>query len=109
MLIAVFMGAIFSGAGNNSGSHTSAFSVFVVDQDTTETSRGFVETLAHSEELQIAPSRLGQAQEDVRLGRKAAYVLIKKGYGKARENMFTSAARLCEIGSQLSAALKPAC
>ncbi|HTY00098.1 MAG TPA: ABC transporter permease [Bacteroidota bacterium] len=98
MLVAVFMGVIFSGAGGDSGSHASALSIYVVDQDSTEISQRFVDTLAHSEELQITPTRLEQAQEDVRLGKKAAYVLIKKGYSKARENMFTSAAPVVEIG-----------
>jgi ABC-2 type transport system permease protein len=98
VLIAVFMGVIFSGGGSDSGSHKSALSVYVIDQDSTDISQKFVETLAQSEDLQITPTGLEQAQEDVRLGRKAAYILIKNGYGKARENMFTSEAPVVEIG-----------
>ncbi len=97
ILIAVFMGVIFSGGGGSS-SHKSALSVYVVDQDSTDISQRFVETLAQSQDLQITPIGLEQAQEDVRLGRKAAYILIKTGYGKARENMFTSEAPVVEIG-----------
>jgi ABC-2 type transport system permease protein len=70
----------------------------VVDQDSTDISQKFIETLAQSEDLQITPTSLEQAQEDIRLGRKAAYILINKGYSEARENMFTSAAPVVEIG-----------
>lgn len=92
------MGVIFSGGYNSSGSHKSALSVYVVDQDSTDISQKFIETLAQSEDLQIAPTGLEQAQEDVRLGRKAAYILIKNGYGEARKNMFTSEAPVVQIG-----------
>ncbi len=98
VLIAVFMGVIFSGGGDGSDSHQSALVVYLVDQDRTDISQKFVETLAQSEDLQITPASLEQAQEDVRLGRKAAYILIKNGYGEARKNMFTSEAPIVEIG-----------
>lgn len=98
VLIAVFMGAIFSGGYSDSGPQKSALSVYVVDQDSTDISQKFVETLVQSEYLQLTPIGLEQAQEDVRLGRKAAYILIKNGYGEARENMFTSNAPVVEIG-----------
>lgn len=98
ILIAVFMGIIFSGIGSDSGSNKNTMSIYVVDQDSTDISQKFVETLSQSEDLQITPIGLEQAQEDVRLGKKAAYILIKDGYGKARENMFTSQAPVVEIG-----------
>jgi ABC-2 type transport system permease protein len=98
VLIAVFMGVIFSGGGSDSGSHKNALSVYVVDQDSTDISRKFVETLAQSEDLQLTPIGLEQAQEDVRLGKKAAYILIKNGYGETRKNLFTSEAPVVEIG-----------
>lgn len=98
VLIAVFMGVIFSGGDSGSGSQINALPVYLVDQDSTSASQKFTETLAQSEDLQIAPAGLEQAQEDIRLGRKAAYILIKKGYGDARENMFTSEAPVVEIG-----------
>ena len=98
VLIAVFMGVIFSFGSSGSDSHKSALSVYVVDQDSSVISQTFVETLAQSEDLQITPTGLEQAQEDVRLGRKAAYILIRNGYGQARENMFTSEAPVVEIG-----------
>lgn len=98
VLIAVFMGVIFSGGGGDSGSHKNALSVYVVDQDSTDISRKFVETLAQSEDLQLTPIGLEQAQEDVRLGKKAAYILIKNGYGETRKNLFTSEAPVVEIG-----------
>lgn len=98
ILIAVFMGVIFSGGGGGSGSERSALSVYVVDQDSSDISQKFVMTLAQSEDLQITPTGLEQAREDVRLGKKAAYILIKNGYGEARENMFTSEAPVVEIG-----------
>ncbi len=98
ILIAVFMGVIFSGSGNGSGSTKSALSVYVIDQDKTDISQKFVETLSKSEDLKLTPVSLEQAQEEIRLGKKAAYILIKKGYGQARENMFTSPAPVVEIG-----------
>jgi len=98
ILIAVFMGVIFSGSGSGSGSTKSALSVFVVDQDTTDISKKFVETLAKSDDLELTPVSLEIAQEDVRLGKKSAYILINKGYGEARQNMFNSPAPVVEIG-----------
>jgi ABC-2 type transport system permease protein len=98
VLIAVFMGVIFSGGSSDSGSHKNALSVYVVDRDSTDISRKFVETLAQSEDLQLTPIGLEQAQEDVRLGKKAAYILIKNGYGETRKNLFTSEAPVVEIG-----------
>lgn len=98
ILIAVFMGIIFSGGGSGSGSGKNVLSVYLVDQDSTEISQKFAETLSQSGDLEITPIGLEQAREDVRLGRKAAYILIKNGYGKARENMFTSEAPVVEIG-----------
>lgn len=98
ILIAVFMGIIFSGGGSGSGSEKNVLSVYLVDQDSTEISQKFAETLSQSGDLEITPIGLEQAQEDVRLGKKAAYILIKNGYGKARENMFTSEAPIVEIG-----------
>lgn len=92
ILIAVFFGLIFSGSGG-SGSTKSALSVYVIDQDSTDISQKFVETLAQSEDLKLTPISLEKAQEEVRLGKKAAYILIKKGYGDARENMFTSSGK----------------
>ena len=97
ILIAVFFGVIFSGSGG-SGSTKSALSVYVIDQDNTNTSQKFVEALGKSEDLELTPISLEQAQEEVRLGKKAAYILIKKGYGEARENMFTGSTPVVEIG-----------
>jgi ABC-2 type transport system permease protein len=98
VLIAVFMGVIFSGGGGDSGSHKYVLAVYVVDQDSTDVSRTFVDSLQQSGDLQLTPVGLSQAQEDVRLGKKAAYVLIRKGYGEARKNMFTGGAPVVEIG-----------
>ncbi len=97
ILIAIFFGVIFSGSGG-SGSTKSALSVYVIDQDNTDISQKFVQTLSKSEDLELTPISLEQAQEEVRLGKKAAYILIKKGYGEARENMFTGSAPVVEIG-----------
>jgi len=92
------MGVIFSRGGSGSGSDMNALSVYVIDQDSTAISQQFVETLAESKYLQLTSIDLEQAEEDVRLGKKAAYILIKNGYGDARENMFTSEAPVVEIG-----------
>lgn len=97
ILIAVFFGVIFSGSGG-SGSTKSALSVYVIDQDNTGISQKFVQTLSKSEDLELTPISLEKAQVEVRLGKKAAYILIKKGYGEARENMFTGSAPVVEIG-----------
>ena len=97
ILIAVFFGVIFSGSGG-SGSTKSALSVYVIDQDNTGISQKFLQTLSKSEDLELTPISLEKAQEEVRLGKKAAYILIKKGYGVARENMFTGSAPVVEIG-----------
>jgi ABC-2 type transport system permease protein len=97
ILIAVFFGVIFSGSGG-SGSTKSALFVFIIDQDNTDISQKFVQTLSKSKDLELTPISLEKAQEAVRLGKKAAYILIKEGYGKARENMFTGSTPTVEIG-----------
>ena len=98
VFIAIFMGVIFSGSGGDSGSHKKGLAVYVVDQDNTDISRTFADSLQQSGDLQLTPVGLAQAQEDVRLGKKAAYILIRKGYGEARKNMFAGEAPVVEIG-----------
>ena len=98
VIIAVFMGVIFSGNIGGSGPVKSVLSVYIIDQDSTEISQSFVNKLSQSEDMQLTPINLEQAQEDVRLGKKAAYILINKGFGNTRENMFTREAPVVEIG-----------
>jgi ABC-2 type transport system permease protein len=85
LLFAVFFGSIFSGGGNG-GSAT--MDIAVVDQDSTEASQLFIESLAESEALEIHQISLAEAENKVRRGKLVAYIIIKEGFGETPPAFF---------------------
>ncbi len=87
-----FFGYLFGGQGGNA--ETSKVSVLVIDQDTSDISRGLVTQLATDKNLDVKPSALEEAREAVRKGKATAAVLIPKDFGKdAGRALFTGAGK----------------
>lgn len=93
LLLAIFFGTIFSGDDNSS-----AISILVVDEDQTEQSQKFIAALDGSVELDIELSAREDAIEKVRLGQKVAYIVVKEGFGTARERVFWGDPPAVELG-----------
>jgi ABC-2 type transport system permease protein len=96
LIIAIFFGTIFGGGGDEGGS---AIPIMVVDQDSTEASRAFVAQLEGASELKVTPATLEEAVDQVRRGRKTAFVVIKRGFGRASENPFWGDPPTVELGT----------
>ena len=71
----------------------------MVDEDDSPGSRAFLETLGTSGDFAIERASRGDAGAMVRRGQRAAYVVIKPGFGAASERMFYGAPREIEIGN----------
>jgi len=94
LLIAVFFGTIFSGGGGGDG----GISILVVDEDQSEESRAFVQTLTEAEELTVRTVPRAEAENQVRRGRAVAYVVITPGFGEARQRVFWGEPPRIELG-----------
>lgn len=87
LIMAVFFGSIFSGQGAGKG--PSRIEIAVVDEDGSEQSGQFAELLRKAPEFAAEDfATRVQADDQVRLGKKAASIVITKGYGEASERMF---------------------
>jgi ABC-2 type transport system permease protein len=106
LAVAIFFGTIFAGAG---GGGASGMRVAVVDQDRTEGSRTFIQTLRDAPELEVVdavgdageaatPIAGPEAADMVRRGKVAAYVVLPEGFGEARERMFWGRPPEFEVG-----------
>jgi ABC-2 type transport system permease protein len=80
LLFALFFGAVTGGGGGGRGQ----MPVAVVDEDQTAGSRGFIDKLAKKLAV-LKVQRLGraEAQDGVRKGELAAFVLLKPGFGRS--------------------------
>lgn len=94
LLFAIFFGVIFSGGGEESH----PIPIALVDEDSTAGSQKFVRTLSETAELGILQTSRDEATSLVRRGKKAAYVVLKKGFGEAKERMFWGEPAEIEIG-----------
>jgi ABC-2 type transport system permease protein len=93
LVVAILFGVVFG--GNQSG--PGKIRIAVVDEDDSEASREFVARLEASTDFAAHPADRSGAETMVRRGQRAAYVVIKRGFGEASRRMF-SAAREFEIG-----------
>ena len=94
LLIAIFFGTIFSGSGDS----TNAIPILLVDEDKTPESHTFVAELDSAEEIQVEESNRATAVEQVRRGKKVAFVVLKKGFGEARKRVFWGNPPQVELG-----------
>ncbi len=77
------MGLIFGSIMGGAGARPSGgLRIAVVDQDSTASSRAFIERLRKSESLRVHETTLDSARTMVRRGERVGYVLLKPGYGE---------------------------
>jgi ABC-2 type transport system permease protein len=93
LLMALFFGAIFGGGGGGRG----AMKVMIVDQDQSDYSRRFIESLDASEAIRVVPADADSARGIVRRGRAVAYLILKKGAGDF-ENLFGADSATMVVG-----------
>ncbi len=94
LIFAIFFGTIFSGSGDGGN----PIPILVVDEDNTQQSREFIATLEAAPELKTQSSNREEAVESVRRGSSVAYVVLKKGFGEARERLFWGEPPKVELG-----------
>lgn len=93
-LIAIFFGSIFS----SGSSEPQSLRILVVDEDGTEGSRSFVESLAESEALAVELSDRAGAVDQVRRGKRVAYVALRPGFGASLSQPFGGKPPRAELG-----------
>lgn len=108
LCIAIFFGSIFGGGGGGKG-----IQVAVVDEDLTPGSSAYIAALKDGDEL-VVKTEIATAGPDevtsqqpltretatnlVRRGKLDAYIIITKGFGKARDNIFSGNSMRLEVG-----------
>jgi ABC-2 type transport system permease protein len=93
LIYAVFFGVIFSGGGGSR-----SISIALVDEDRTERSAAFVKKLLNSDGLRADTTDRAAATGLVRLGKRAAYVVLPEGFGQSSSNLFAGEPTRLEIG-----------
>ena len=93
ILVTVLFGIMFGGNGDGDQGRVR---VAIVDEDRTDGSRAFATTLEESFEL-TAMSR-ADAENAVRLGRQAGYIVLTPGFGAASNRMFYGESKQVELG-----------
>lgn len=94
VLFAIFFGSIFSGGGEQG----SAIDLAVVDEDQSVESRKFIQKLAQASELNVEDTDARTAREMVRKGQKIGYIILKKGFGEAQQQIFLGRSPSIELG-----------
>ncbi len=85
VIMAMFFGSIFSGAGRGANQ----LGIVVVDEDRSAGSAALVERLEQREELRVERQLMRETAVNlVRRGRVAAAVILPAGYGDATQNLF---------------------
>ena len=94
LLMAVFFGMMFSsGAGDRPG-----LPIALVDEDLSEGSKALVERLEAGDEVEVQRAETREAAVDlVRRGKRAASVVLPKGFGESTRGVMAKPARL-EVG-----------
>jgi len=83
LIMAIFFGTVFSSGGSKAG-----ISMAIADQDNSEQSLAFVETLSTSDALRVSLMSEEIATEKVRKGKVAAMIVIPEGFGDAKASLF---------------------
>src|SRR5688572_14669954 len=98
LMMALFVGAMFGGSGPTAG-----ISLAVVDLDSSEASRAFVEALEASDAIRLVAPAEGSytrdsAREAVAAGSVMACLVIPEGYGEAGVSLFGRPGPTLEVG-----------
>lgn len=94
LVVAVLFGTVF---GEQDGGASSALRIAVVDEDDSAASRAFVAQLEASGDFAISRVGRGEAEAMVRRGQRAAYLVIKRGFGIASAQVLSGQQQF-EIG-----------
>ena len=95
IIVAVLFGIVFSAQSDRS---PGAVPIAIVDDDQSDASRAFITQLESSGDFVVQRAARAEAETQVRRGQRAAYVVIKPGFGDASKRMFAGQ-RQFEIGS----------
>ncbi len=96
IIIAVMFGSIFGGSGGDGG--TRAMTILVIDEDSTETSAAFVQTLDDASEINVVRTNRAEAIDNVRKGKNVAFIALTEGFGEASKSVFWGDPPEVEIG-----------
>ena len=85
LIYCMFFGAIFAG---QSGGSTNAMKIAVIDEDGSDGSGAFIETLRDAPEIEVEITDRDKARSLVRRGKRVAYVILPEGFGESMANPF---------------------
>jgi len=80
ILMGLFFGLVMGNMSSSDGGGTMA--IAIVDQDNTEVSRKFIESLQSNSSLTVTLEELEPARESVRKGNRVAVLMLEEGFGE---------------------------
>jgi ABC-2 type transport system permease protein len=95
VIVAVLFGFVFSAQSQAGGAR---LRVMMIDEDSTDGSRAFIQRLEKSGEFHVESAPRAEAENLVRRGQRSAYVVLKPGFGAGSQRMFYGEPRQVEIG-----------
>ncbi len=96
VIVAVMFGFAFGGAGNG---QSRAIAIALVDEDATDASGAFVTRLQDGGHFTFQAMTRPDAEAAVRRGQRAAFFVIKPGFGERSSRMFYGGPREIEVGA----------
>lgn len=99
VVVAVLFGFAFSGPPAGTAN---AITVAIVDDDATDGSREFLTRLQNSGHFDMQPMARSEAETAVRQGTRAAFLVIRRGFGARSRQMFYGEPREIEVGQDPS-------
>jgi len=99
IVMGLFFGAVMGGLGTSGGG--SSMKVAIVDQDNSEMSRFFAESLDANAQLELTEMPLDKAREEVRRGKLTAMVVLPTGFG-ANAGIFWNDPPQIQLGLDIS-------
>ncbi len=99
LALAIFFGVMFGGGASE---EPHGIPIAIVDEDSTEVSKAFIDSLSAAQELEVVVVSRQEALEKVRKAKVVAYVVLKKGFGEASRNPFWGEPPVVEVGSDPS-------
>lgn len=105
VIVAVLFGYAFSGTSDGT---PRAIAVALVDDDATDQSRAFTARLQASGDFALSAMPRVEAEHEVRQGRLAAFLVIRKGFGERSQQIFYGSPREIEVGHDPSRAAEGA-
>jgi ABC-2 type transport system permease protein len=85
LIIAILFGAIYPKPGDNS---MRRLAIVVADDDQSEASRNLLATLQKGKEFDLLPASRAEAMDLIRKGKRAAALILPKGFGEGSQQIF---------------------